>query len=88
VFLDIKLPKLDGMEVLRQIKGDPKTRAIPVIMLTSSGEDRDIRESYELGANSYVVKPVNFEDYQSKVAAVARYWTSFNRARHGWAFVS
>jgi len=79
ILLDLKLPKLDGLEVLRRIKGDERTRTIPVVMLTSSNEERDVRESYELGVNSYVVKPVSFDEYISRVAAVGLYWLSYNQ---------
>ena len=79
ILLDLKLPKLDGLEVLRCLKDDPHTRAIPVVMLTSSTEERDVRASFDLGANSYVVKPVGFDEYVSKLAAVGRYWVSCNQ---------
>jgi CheY-like chemotaxis protein len=78
VLLDLKLPKVDGLEVLRRIKADPRTRHIPVVVLTSSKEDRDIELSLALGANSYVVKPVNFDQYVAVVADVGRYWTEIN----------
>jgi two-component system response regulator len=64
---------------LRRIKGDERTRTIPVVMLTSSNEERDVRESYELGVNSYVVKPVSFDEYISRVSAVGLYWLSYNQ---------
>lgn len=79
ILLDMKLPKVDGLEVLRRIKSDDRTRGVPVVMLTSSSEVRDVRKSYEYGVNSYVVKPVSFDDYIAKVAAVGRYWLNFNR---------
>lgn len=81
VLLDLKLPKVDGLEVLRRIKTDERTRTIPVVILTSSKEDRDIAESYVLGVNSYVVKPVNFDQYISVVADVGRYWNDLNTLR-------
>jgi CheY-like chemotaxis protein len=74
VLLDLKLPKLDGLEVLRRIKADARTRTLPVVVLTSSEEARDVAESYALGANSYVVKPVSFDRYIATVAEVGRYW--------------
>ncbi len=79
ILLDIKLPKVDGLEVLKQIKSDARTRAIPVVILTSSHEDRDITESYKLGVNSYIVKPVDFEQFVEAVQQVGLYWTLLNQ---------
>jgi two-component system response regulator len=78
ILLDLKLPKVDGIEVLRRLKGDPRTRAIPVVVLTSSGEERDLVESYHLGANSYVVKPVDFGQFTEAVRNVGFYWLLLN----------
>jgi two-component system response regulator len=80
VFLDLKLPKVDGREVLRRMKADAKTRIIPVVVLTSSQEERDIAESYKLGANSYVVKPLDFEKFVEAVAELGLYWVLLNQA--------
>jgi two-component system response regulator len=79
ILLDLKLPKVDGMEVLRQIKGDERTRTIPVVMLTSSREERDLVDSYNLGANSYIQKPVDFEQFREVVKAVGLYWLVINQ---------
>ena len=79
VLLDLKLPKVDGLEVLRRVKSDPRTRAIPVVVLTSSREERDIVESYELGVNSYIVKPVNFEQFTEAVRSLGLYWLLLNQ---------
>jgi two-component system response regulator len=74
ILLDLKLPRVDGLEVLRAVKADPRTRTIPVVILTSSHEQRDVVESYGLGVNSYFVKPVDFEAFISAVAELGTYW--------------
>jgi CheY-like chemotaxis protein len=78
VLLDLKLPKVDGLEVLRRIKTDPRTQAIPVVVLTSSREDRDLIESYRLGVNSYIVKPVEFDKFLDAVEQLGLYWALLN----------
>ncbi len=80
VLLDLKLPKVDGLEVLEKVKTDPRTRSIPVVMLTSSREERDIVESYELGVNSYIVKPVDFDQFTDAVKNLGYYWLLLNQA--------
>ncbi len=82
VFLDLKLPKIDGLDVLRRIKADPRTREIPVVVLTSSGEDRDLAESYRLGANSYIVKPVEFDKFMEAMEQIGSYWGVLNQYPH------
>ena len=79
VFLDLKLPKVGGLEVLKQLKGDLRTRSIPVVVLTSSGEDPDVKSAYALGANSYVVKPVDFDAFMTATAQLGLYWLLVNR---------
>jgi CheY-like chemotaxis protein len=78
VLLDWKLPKLDGMEVLRQLRSNRHTRLIPVVVLTSSREERDVIEAYQLGANSYIVKPVDFEKFLEVVSNMITYWLLLN----------
>ncbi len=80
VLLDLKLPKLNGLEVLRVIKADPRTRSIPIVMVTSSREDPDINSAYELGANSYVVKPVDFDAFVEAMSSLGLYWLLVNQA--------
>ena len=77
--LDLKLPRIDGLEVLRSIKEDPRTRTIPVVVLTSSKEQSDIVESYKLGVNSYIVKPVNFVQFAEAVQKLGLYWLLLNQ---------
>jgi two-component system response regulator len=86
VLLDLKLPKVDGMQVLRQVKNDPRTKPIPVILLTASKEERDVAESYYLGVNSYIQKPVNFTDFQDVVRQLGMYWLLVNIKPPGAAF--
>ena len=83
VFLDLKLPKVDGLEVLRQIRASEKTKLVPVVVLTSSKEERDIIESYELGVNSYIVKPVNFDKFLETVNELGLYWMLYNEPPPG-----
>ena len=78
VLLDLKLPKVSGMEVLRKLKHDPRTRSVPVVVLTSSNEDRDLHEAYQLGANSYIVKPVEFDKFVNAVEQLGLYWALLN----------
>ncbi|MCK4561021.1 MAG: response regulator [Calditrichia bacterium] len=78
IFLDLKLPKVDGLEVLKQVKTDDRTRKIPVIIVTSSKEDPDIATAYDLGANSYVVKPVDFDNFVETIKQLGLYWLVVN----------
>ena len=79
IILDIKLPKVDGLQVLERIKADPRTKAIPVVILTSSNREGEVARSFESGVNSYVVKPVELEEYMDKVSALGRYWDDINQ---------
>ena len=79
ILLDLKMPKMSGMEVLERIKSDPTTKAIPVVILTSSAEDPDIRKCYELGANGYIVKPVEFANFSKTLGEIGFYWMVINR---------
>ena len=79
VLLDIQMPKVNGMEVLQKVKSDPRTRSTPVVILTSSKEDPDIQKCYDLGANSYIVKPVNFESFAQAIKNLGFYWLLLNQ---------
>jgi CheY-like chemotaxis protein len=79
VLLDLKMPKVDGLEVLKAIKGDERTKNIPVIVMTSSKEDNDIKQAYSFGVNSYVVKPVGFENFSKAVVELGMYWMLVNQ---------
>jgi CheY-like chemotaxis protein len=80
ILLDLKLPKVNGLEVLKRLKSDARTRSIPVIVLTSSAEERDIVESYDLGVNSYIVKPVDFQQFNEAIRQLGLYWLVMNQA--------
>lgn len=83
VLLDLKLPRVDGMEVLRRIRGDERTRLLPVVVLTSSSEEEDIVDSYGLGANSYMRKPVDFDQFHDMVKQFGMYWLLLNEVPYG-----
>ena len=86
ILLDLKLPKVDGLEVLEQIKRDPRTKAIPVVVLTSSKQEQDMIQGYHLGANSYIQKPVDFDQFQATVKRLGYYWLLVNQAPPKTAF--
>jgi CheY-like chemotaxis protein len=79
VLLDLKLPKVDGMEVLKLVKSDPRTKSIPIVIMTSSKEERDLVSGYKLGANSYIQKPVDFDQFRETVKSVGLYWLVINQ---------
>ena len=82
ILLDLKMPKVDGIEVLRRLKADEKKRVIPVVVLTSSKEERDIVESYKLGVNAYIVKPVDFDKFSKAIAEIGFFWLLLNQSPH------
>jgi len=79
VLLDLKLPRVDGMEVLKQVKSDPRTKTIPIVIMTSSKEERDLVAGYNLGANSYIQKPVDFDQFRETVKSIGLYWLVINQ---------
>lgn len=79
VLLDLKLPKVDGLQVLRQLKSDPRTKTIPIVIMTSSNEEQDLIEGYDLGVNSYIQKPVDFDQFRATVKSLGQYWLAVNR---------
>ncbi|MCB1775841.1 MAG: response regulator [Candidatus Competibacteraceae bacterium] len=82
VLLDLKLPRVDGLEVLRQLKAHPCCQTVPVVVLTTSGEDRDVQTAYQLGANSYIIKPVDFHRFMEVVTQIELYWCVVNKSPH------
>jgi two-component system response regulator len=83
VLLDLNLPKVSGLDVLRRLRADERTEMLPIIMLTTSSEDRDVEYSYRLGANSFVRKPVNFDDFQNAARVLGEYWLEINEGPEG-----
>jgi two-component system response regulator len=81
ILLDLKMPKVSGIEVLQKVKADERTKTIPVVVLTSSKEDPDIRQCYELGVNSYIVKPVGFENFSKSISDLGFYWLALNQSQ-------
>jgi len=79
ILLDLKLPRVDGLEILRQVKANERTRVIPIVVLTSSREEKDVVESYKLGVNSYIVKPVSFDTFSKAIADLGFYWLLLNQ---------
>jgi two-component system response regulator len=79
IFLDLKLPKVDGMEILKEIKSNPLTKMIPVVVLTSSSEEKDIYQSYQLGVNSFITKPIDFDQFILTVGRIGYYWLMINQ---------
>jgi CheY-like chemotaxis protein len=84
ILLDLKLPKISGLEVLQRLKSDPRTRVIPVVVLTASREERDVVESYQLGVNSYIVKPIDFDQFVSAMRTLGMYWLLLNQPPAGY----
>ena len=83
ILLDLKLPRVDGLQVLQRLRSEPKTRVLPIVVLTSSNEDRDLVESYRLGANSYIRKPVDFDQFSESVRQLGLYWLVLNQVPQG-----
>lgn len=83
VLLDVNLPKRSGLDVLSEIKGDPVLRVVPVVMLTTSGREEEVRKSFELGANSFVTKPVRFDEFSERIRQIEQYWFLINRSSAG-----
>ena len=83
ILLDLKMPKVDGLEVLRQIKGDPRLKVIPVVVMTSSREEQDLVNSYQLGVNAYVVKPLNFHEFSDAIKQLGAFWAVLNEPPPG-----